>query len=115
MPRTLKTFTQLEPQRAELAQPKSNFFNLDLAGLDLSEAQLAQVRQAAVRAAMTAAADLLGRAGRPANVMDGFATFSTFSTFSTFGSGAAVIRPGELNLAPEALRVIDRVSPGAAR
>ena len=114
MPRSLKTYSQVEPQRVELARPKGNMFTLDLAGLDLAPDQLEQVRQEAVRAAMVAASGLL--ANRGGGAMDGFATFSTFSTFSTFGSGADLVRPlerqGLERLPVDVQAVISRVLPG---
>ena len=118
MPRSLKTFSQVEPQRMELARPKANMFTLDLAGLELDSSQLEQVRQEAVKAAMVAASELLGNRGQA--VMDGFATFSTFSTFSTFGSGSArpdLVRPGVDRIGIERLpadvqSVINKVLPG---
>src|SRR5436189_2955478 len=89
MPRTLKVYSQVEPQMAEHTLAKSNQFTLDLAGLHLTDDQLAQVRQEAVKAAMTAAARLV-----PRTIADDFGTFSTFSTFGTFSSGVAL--PAEL-------------------
>ena len=81
MPRALKAFSQVEPRALNLSAPKSNQFKLDLAGLQLNDAQLAQVRSEAVKAAMLAAAALLR-----GNSLEDFGTFSTFSTFSTFGN-----------------------------
>jgi len=102
MSRALKTFSEVRPLKAELAQPQVNSFAIDLAGLDLSEGQLAEVRQEAVKAAMLAA----NRLSSLSDIADSFSTFSTFSTFSSGSAGK--LRDGNLKTNP----LIDRIIKG---